>query len=223
MSPEEAAAEDRQVRGNPDHDANHPGRPGHKAAWERQLQIMRRGFGATAPSTSPTPSAPAPPKSEFQRKLEERYGIAPETPDAPPTEAEAAAQRAEQDAQAWPFQRPEVPEGRTWDADAEVALRTLTVSHDVPVAELNEMAAEYRRAWDRRDMDPVARVAAGEAALRQAWGPHFELQRARAAQMFNQLSPRLQQHIRSVGMDQDAALPLRLAAWWARQHTRGGR
>ena len=221
LTPEQAIAEVAATRANPNHDWAHEGRPGHKPATERMLALMQRAGGGSA--ASPTPSPSAPPKSDFQRKVEERYGLAPETTAAPPTEAAAAAARAEKEAQAWPFQRPEVPEGHTWDADAEVELRALTVTHDVPVAELNEMAVEYRRAWDRRAMDPVARVAAGKAALRQAWGQHFELQRSRADQMFNQLSPRLQQHIRAAGMDQDAVLPLHLVALWERQHARGGR
>lgn len=85
------------------------GRPGHKAAAERMLQLMQRAGGGSAMS----PGVPAAPKSELQRKLEEKYAIPPETTDAPPSEAEAAAQRAAQDAQAWPFERPEVPEGLT--------------------------------------------------------------------------------------------------------------
>ena len=119
------------------------------------------------------------------------------------------------------FQRREVPEGEAWDESAEHALRALTVSHDVPVTELSEMAQEYRRAWDRRGMDPKARVVAGLTELRQAWGEHFDLKQSRASQMFDELPPRLQQHVRAVGMDMDAPLMLRLYGLCERKHGGG--
>ena len=215
LTPEQAAAEITAIRGNAEHDFHHEGRPGHESAMVRLEQLYRRREGgASVPGAS---VAPPPPKSDLQRKIEERYGIEPEAPEAPRTEpAVATPQDAAPD---WSgFQRPEVPEGETWDESAEHALRALTVSHDVPVTELSEMAQEYRRAWDRREMDPKARVMAGLTQLRQAWGEHFDLKQTRATQMFAELPPRLQQHVRAVGMDMDAALMLRLYGLWERKH-----
>ena len=77
MPREECAAEIAQMRGNPDHDVNHEGRPGHKAATERKAQLYQRVYGTERASVFPSKpggsldasGAPTPSKSDLQRTL----------------------------------------------------------------------------------------------------------------------------------------------------------
>lgn len=200
LTPEQASAELTALR-------EHVGlyndtHPEHRPLTQRMNGLTARIRGdAEPPAPARPPAAAAPPASA--EDLTARLAAI-----ADPQTATAVATSALPEFTA--------PKGEELDVDAVVELRTMEMTHDIPVTELTTLANEYTAAWARRGDVSEGRLDQRDTLLLEAWGDDFEVHLAHAEEMAQQLPPRVRQHATQAGMFRDAMIWIKLAALWER-------